>query len=81
MLVFHALVSTDKFFECKKKEVCHHQKWQICWDWCSFDDWQKDETRQSSWSKGALSRAVEFEKASKMNKDKSAEIKKWIMLI
>ena len=40
----------------------------------------KEETRQSTWSKCILSRAVEFEKAPKMNKDNSAEIKKWIML-
>ncbi|KAH0696470.1 hypothetical protein KY290_013834 [Solanum tuberosum] len=42
---------------------------------------KKDERRQSIWSKGALSRAVKFEKAFRMNKEKSAEIKEWIMLI
>ena len=40
----------------------------------------KEETRQSTWSKGALSQVVEFKKASKMNKEKSAEINEWIML-
>ena len=41
---------------------------------------KKEETCQSTQSKGTMSRAIEFEKASKMNKDKSAEIKEWIML-
>lgn len=38
---------------------------------------KNDEIRQSTWSKGTLTRAIEFGQAFKMNKDK--KVKKWIM--